>query len=61
MKIDNITVDVELNVDYKTARTCLSIVECYLNQHDTECLVIENNEPGAWDLIIKNWRDIVDE
>ena len=55
------TVNVELSVDYRTARTCLAIVELYLNQHDTECLIIENNEPGAWDLRIKDWREVEDE
>lgn len=56
--LHDISVNVELNVDFRTARTCLAIVETYLNQHDTECLVIENNEPGAWDLRIKDWREI---
>lgn len=58
---NNLTVNVNLDVDYQTAKTCLSIVEFYLNQHDTECLVIENNEPGAWNLMIKDWREIEDE
>jgi hypothetical protein len=57
----NAEINVALNVDFRTARTCLAIVEMYLNQHDTECLVIENNEPGAWDLRIKDWREIEDE
>ena len=58
---DRLTIGFELDVDYKTAKACLAIVELYLNQNDTECLIIENNEPGAWNLIFKNWRDIDDE
>lgn len=50
-----------LDVDYATAKTCLAIVELYLNQNDTECLVIDNNEPGAWNLVIKDRREIEDE
>ena len=62
MNISNdLTFNIEMGVDYPTAKACLAIVELYLNQNDTECLVIENNEPGAWNLIIKNWRDFDDE
>lgn len=56
-----VNINVDLNIDYQTAKTCLSIVELYLNQNDTECLVVENNEPGGWNLVIKNWRDFNDE
>ena len=59
--ISDLSVNIELGVDFRTARACLAIVELYLNQHDTECLVIENNEPGAWDLRIKDWREVEDE
>lgn len=48
-------------VSYDTAYRCLKFVELYLNQNDTECLVVENNEPGGWNLVIKNWRDFNDE
>lgn len=57
----NIRMFMDLDVDYATARTCLTIVELYLNRNDTECLVIENNEPGAWNLAIKNWREIEED
>lgn len=56
-----IKVGFRLDVDYATAKTCLAIVELYLNQNDTECLVIDNNEPGACNLVIKDWREIEDE
>lgn len=58
---NNLMINMDLGIDYATAKTCLAIVELYLNQNDTECLVIENNEPGAWNLVIKNWRDFEDE
>lgn len=57
----SLKINMEVGIDYPTAKACLAIVELYLNQNDTECLVIENNEPGAWNLVIKNWRDIDDE
>lgn len=56
-----LTVKVELGIDRKTAFACLKLVELYLNQNDTECLVIENDEPGAWNLEIKNWNEVNDE
>ena len=59
--MENLRMFMDLDVDYATARTCLVIVELYLNRNDTECLVIENNEPGAWNLAIKNWREVADE
>ena len=57
----NVRLSVGLNVDYSTAKACLAIVELYLNQHDTECLVIDNNEPGCWNLVITDWREVADE
>lgn len=57
----NIRMFMDLDVDYATARTCLAIVELYLNRNDTECLAIENNEPGAWNLAIKNWREVEED
>ena len=58
---DDLKINFMLDVDYATAKTCLAIVELYLNQNDTECLVIDNNEPGAWNLVIKDWREVEDE
>lgn len=56
-----INCNVNVDVDYQSVKTCLRIIELYLNQNDTECLVIENNEPGCWNLVIKDWREIEDE
>ena len=54
--INDFTVNINFDVEYSTVKTCLALVESYLNQHDTEYLVIENNEPGAWNLVIRDWR-----
>lgn len=59
--VDNLTVNFRLGIDRQTAFACLKMVELYLNQNDTECLVIENNEPGAWNLVIKDWKEVEDE
>ena len=61
IKTGDLKINFMLDVDYVTAKTCLAIVELYLNQNDTECLVIDNNEPGAWNLAIKDWREVEDE
>lgn len=60
-KIDDLTVNLNISVSYDTAKTCLRLLELYLNNNDTELLIVENNEPGAWHLVIKNWRDFNDE
>lgn len=59
--LHDVTVNMKLGVDRSTAKMCLAMVELYLNQNDTECLVIENNEPGCWNLAIKDWKEIEDE
>ena len=56
-----VKINATLGVDRATAKACLAIVELYLNQNDTECLVIENNEPGCWNLVCKDWREVEDE
>lgn len=59
--INKSAINLEPEINYSTAKVCLAIVELYLNQNDTECLVVENNEPGGWNLVIKDWREIDDE
>lgn len=58
LNINNLPQNVTINVDYSTAKACLALVELYLNQNDTECLVIDNNEPGCWNLVITDWREV---
>ena len=50
-----------LDVGYDTVRACLRLLELYLNNNDTKRLVIENNEPGAWNLQICEWGEAAHE
>lgn len=59
--VDALTVDIKLGIDHRTALTCLKVLELYLNQNDTKCLVIENDEPGDWTLELKDWNEVNDE
>lgn len=50
--IGNLTIDIKLGVDYQTMRTCLNLIEMYLNTYESETLVINCDEPPNWDLTI---------
>ena len=58
--IGNLTIDVKLGVDWQTMRTCLNLVEMYLNTYETETLVINCDEAPNWDLDIK-YRELKDK
>lgn len=51
--ISSLTMDVKLGVDWQTMRTCLNLVEMYLNTYKSETLVINCDEPPNWDLAIE--------
>ena len=53
VKIGSLHVDVRLNVSYDTMQACLKLLELYLNQNDDDMLVINCNEPGHWDLSVR--------
>lgn len=49
-KIGSLSVDIKLSVDYDTMKTCLKLLELYLNSHDSERLIINCGVAGNWDL-----------
>ena len=53
VKIGTLHVDVRLNVSYDTMQACLKLLELYLNQNDDDILVINCDEPGNWDLSVR--------
>lgn len=47
-KIGELSFDVGLNVDWRTAEVCLRLLEVYLNNHPAEKLAIADDTAGDW-------------
>ena len=56
--IEKLKVSVGLEVDCKTAYTCLGLLEAYLDDNENETLHIYCDECGNWDLGFVN-RELV--
>lgn len=47
-KIGDLSFDVGLSVDWRTAEVCLRLLEVYLNSHPEDELFIADNTVGDW-------------
>ena len=51
-----ININVGLNIDKRTAETCLHLVQLYINSHDGAFVSEKRNEKGEAEYFIEEWK-----